>query len=282
MEIGIIKSYVKEKKYGFIQTEQKSVFFHLNDVVNGDRDKIRIGQAVKFDEIPSPKGNKAVDVAIADINELKFTFPKEPIILKDGHKLGGKYVVLDISDYKLFYSSRNPANWKNFFKDHLNRLGANAVIGLNIFQTTGEEPGTGNGTHYFTIHNYFGRVAKVGKISSIGIRASQTQKLNDAIDERKAEEVAYLAKKDKEFTKKRNIITAFIFALSLLISIFILMSPLTECFLYSIGIAVLACILIDYIQNLTLKEERIDDFLRLYEDKISIGEYKISKKEIRY
>ncbi len=155
MEIVIIKSYVKEKKYGFIQTEQKSVFFHLDDVVNGDRDKIRIGQAVKFDEIPSPKGNKA-------------------------------------------------------------------------------------------------------------------------------EDVAYLAKKDKEFTKKRNIITAFIFALSLLISIFILMSPLTECFLYSIGIAVLACILIDYIQNLTLNEELIDDFLRLYEEKISIGEYKISKKEIRY
>ena len=60
------------------------------------------------------------------------------------------------------------------------------------------------------------------------------------------------------------------------------MSPLTECFLYSIGIVVLACIMIDYIQNLTLNEERIDDFLRLYEEKISIGEYKISKKEIRY
>ncbi|MBE6424318.1 cold-shock protein [Succinivibrio dextrinosolvens] len=282
MEFGIVKSFVEDKGYGFIQAEHKSVFFHLNDVFNDDKDKIKIGQAVKFDEIPSPKGNKAVDVSIANIDDLKFTFPNEPIILKDGQKLGGEYVVLDISDYELFYSSRDPSGWRDIFKEHLKFLGANAVIGLNISQTTGEEPGTGNGTHLFTIHNYFGRVAKVGKISSMGIKSSQIQKLNDAIEDRKAEERAYLEQKDKEFTKKRNILTACIFVLSLLVTILVLMLPLLQCFMYSIGIAFLACIIINWLQTLSFSEKRIDDFLRKYEDKISIGGFKVSKREIRY
>ncbi|MBD3792339.1 MAG: hypothetical protein IE918_09410 [Campylobacterales bacterium] len=39
---------------------------------------------------------------------------------------------------------------------------------MEYYKTTGSEAGTGNGTHYYTIHNFRGRPANIGKRSLTG------------------------------------------------------------------------------------------------------------------
>lgn len=182
MKTGIIKSYVEEKGYGFIQTEDNSVYFKVEDLSYDCLDKIKIGQAVTFDEVPTPKGNKAVDVSIADKKELKYEFPEETIILRKHEKLKDGYVLLDNSNFEVFVNLRNPNNLEAFFTKYLSILGANAAIDVVLSKTTGEEPGTGQGIHCYTIHKFSGKIARVGKISSEGQSISELPDLNSQIE----------------------------------------------------------------------------------------------------
>ncbi|SFS31716.1 Cold shock protein, CspA family [Succinivibrio dextrinosolvens] len=221
MEFGIVKSFVADKGYGFIQTEQETVFFHLNDVLNEDKDKIKIGQAVKFDVIPTPKGNKATAVSIADKDELRFVIPTTPIFSFGNDKLPDGNIVLEDSNFEIFVEVRNPHDMESYFNHYLTEFGANAVINIRDEKYTGEERARGSsfsfnyrrGIHYFTIHKFIGKVAIVGKISSNGQKYSDIN-LKTIVAKKRINRIQFSKNQRIRIAKKLAISSPIFFLLS--------------------------------------------------------------------
>lgn len=66
MPSGTVKSYSAQKSFGFIESENgEPVFFHISKVAPDDRNSIKSGCIVSFDECPTPKGMAAEKVTIA-------------------------------------------------------------------------------------------------------------------------------------------------------------------------------------------------------------------------
>ena len=53
-------------------------------------------------------------------------------------------------------------------REHARHIGATAVLAVEYSKTRGHEPGSGHGTHYFTIHHFHGHPVVVGKPSVNG------------------------------------------------------------------------------------------------------------------
>ncbi len=59
MPSGTIKRIVREKGFGFIRSDNGEEFFFHRSSIEGDFDRLSEGQAVTFEEEPSPKGPRA-------------------------------------------------------------------------------------------------------------------------------------------------------------------------------------------------------------------------------
>ena len=64
MLTGIVKKFMAEKGFGFIQQDNggKDVFFHANDVADKGFEGLEEDMKVSFEMGDSPKGPKAVNV----------------------------------------------------------------------------------------------------------------------------------------------------------------------------------------------------------------------------
>jgi cold shock CspA family protein len=71
IKIGVIKTYLPEKKYGFIKGDDgKDYFFHQNAF----KDKKQIAMIseeayVSFDQKATPKGYRAVDITLKNASD---------------------------------------------------------------------------------------------------------------------------------------------------------------------------------------------------------------------
>lgn len=278
MKTGIVKSYVKEKGYGFIQAEHNSVFFHINDVTAKDKNKITVGSVVNYEESPNRKGNKAINVKIANQNNLTYGIPDGPFILKKGDKLRDGLVLLEISNYEIFFTLRNPSISKEMFAEKLRQIGANAVVDVTVTQGTGEEPGTGSGTHYFTVHHFTGRIATVGRISSFGKPIYEIPSVNDRLKEKEEE----LKIKQEAKLKKVNKICRYTSAAVLIISLAVTLIALNMTLEYGLGSSILFTIFVHYTLFINLYSTRDDTFnsIRVYDEFIKVGDYQIHKKKL--
>ena len=64
MPQGIIKK-LTDRRFGFIATDTGDVFFHMS-VLSGVRfDQLHEGDAVEFDAVPDPRGQRAESVRLA-------------------------------------------------------------------------------------------------------------------------------------------------------------------------------------------------------------------------
>lgn len=66
--MGIVVKLFREQGYGFLKTIDtgKDVYFHRNSVIENGYDRLEMGTAVRFVEVPGEEGPQASTVAIVD------------------------------------------------------------------------------------------------------------------------------------------------------------------------------------------------------------------------
>ena len=66
MHTGKIKKLVRERGFGFISdTDGSEVFFHKNNLVEGEFEALNENDELEFEVEKSPKGSSAVNVSLA-------------------------------------------------------------------------------------------------------------------------------------------------------------------------------------------------------------------------
>jgi cold shock CspA family protein len=167
---GTIKTYLPEKKYGFIKGDDgKDYFFHLSEFkVKDDVSRVCEEAVVDFDQQATPKGYRARSCKLVDPSDV-FTYvtPDECIASKSSGVRG--WEVMERGDWIVHGSSSDsPEAAKKNLIQRAETIGANGLIDVEYYKTTGSEPGTGKGTYYFTIHNFRGRPVILARRNSQG------------------------------------------------------------------------------------------------------------------
>lgn len=167
---GTIKSYLDDKGYGFIVGDDgRDYFFHASAFKNdGDRAEICDGLSVVFDGVPTPKGYRAKTIEFeSEPLDLKFEVPVQVQVSKGSTVRG--WQLLEESSWEFVISSRESIDdTREELCRRARQFGANALINYHYSRRTGSEPGTGKGTHHFTIHEMSARPANVAKRSHGG------------------------------------------------------------------------------------------------------------------
>jgi len=205
---GTIKTYLPEKKYGFIKGDDgKDYFFHESEF----RDKSHIGKIceeafVNFDQQATPKGYKAKNCSLINPSEvLTFVTPDEFITSRSNSVRGW-----DIIEYGHWIvhgtSSDSPDAAKRDVIDSATRIGANALINLEYYKTTGS-----SGNYNYTIHNFRGRPVTLAKKNSKGkYHSDELSGLNQRAEALKKK----LVEQTKASKRKRNIVWLVVAVLS--------------------------------------------------------------------
>lgn len=210
---GTIKTYLPEKKYGFIKGDDgKDYFFHENEF----RDKSHMGKLceeafVNFEQQATPKGYKAINCSLINPSDvLTFVTPDEFIASRSNDIRG--WDVIEHGNWIVHGTSRDsPDSAKKDVIDSATRIGANALINLEYYKTTGSEAGTGKGTYHYTIHNFRGRAVTLAKRNSKGnYRVEELSGLNQRAEALKKK----LVEQTKASKKKRNIVWLIMAVLS--------------------------------------------------------------------
>lgn len=154
---GTIKTYLPEKQYGFIKGDDgKDYFFHESQF----KDKTHIGKLceeaiVRFDQQATPKGYKAKNCSLVNTSEIQSYVVPDSFVTSRSDGVRG-WDIIEHSDWVVLGSS-------SYSPDSARQIGANALINLEYFKTTGSQAGTGNGTYHYTIHNFRGRAVTLAK-----------------------------------------------------------------------------------------------------------------------
>lgn len=213
---GTIRTYLPEKKYGFIKGDDgKDYFFHENEF----RDKSQVAQLceqafVDFDQAATPKGYKARNCSLIDPSRvLTYATPDEFVASRSNDVRG--WEIIERGNWIVHGTSRDsPDSARQQAITNATRVGANALVELEYYKTTGSEAGTGRGTHHFTIHNFRGRIVTLAKRTATGrYTADQLAGLNQRAESLKAE----LVDQTRASRRKRNLVWSALIVVSLLL-----------------------------------------------------------------
>ncbi|MDP2804989.1 MAG: cold shock domain-containing protein [Gallionellaceae bacterium] len=167
---GVIKTFLSDKKYGFIKGDDgKDYYFRADSFKNKAAiENICDGALVVFDTVASPKGYRAVGCSLVEQSGVTtYVTPSEFMFSKSNNLKG--WDIVERGDWIVCGTSRDsPDSAKSQMAYNARSLGANALLDVEYFKTTGSEQGTGQGTYQYTIHNYKGRIAMAAKKSLSG------------------------------------------------------------------------------------------------------------------
>jgi len=161
---GIIKTYLPEKKYGFIKGDDgKNYFFHENEFKKIASQCLCEDMYVSFDQKANPKGYKALNCSIIDPAEILTYILPEKFITSKSTEIRG-WEVMEKGNWVIHGSSaQSPEIAKRNIITRAKFLGANALLNFTYYKTEGS-----SGNYYYTIHNYAGRIISIAKKSPKG------------------------------------------------------------------------------------------------------------------
>jgi cold shock CspA family protein len=175
---GIIKTYFEDKQFGFIINEQEEeYFFHKSKIKSNKYNKIQKNMLVTFNDVETKKGLTAENVHIIDnknITQNKYILPDTIYTSRYDHIQ--KWKTIFKSNYIIHMTDKgNPNQLKQNMMQIASDIGANCILELTYNSEEGSEPGTGSGTHYFTVHHYSGKFAFIAKKSTKGKSINKNQ-----------------------------------------------------------------------------------------------------------
>jgi len=187
---GSVSHFLPSKGFGFIRGDDgRDYFAHQSDFT--DAQPPADGQRVRFDEDVTPKGYRAraissIGLATTDL----FVVPDG--ILQTRESEIRDWEVIEASPWRIHGSSReSPDHARADLIRKADLLGATGVVLIQYYKTRGSEAGTGNGTHYFTIHNFHAHPVIVARRHVSGHRRrSELAGLSTRIQQLKAQLVA--------------------------------------------------------------------------------------------
>lgn len=201
---GIIKSFVPEKKYGFIKGDDgKDYFFHLADFqAQLQKDKITDGAPVEFEPTANSKGYRAVNCSLVDLSDVSTYVVPDDFPTSKFDTLPG-WEIIEMGDWIVHgSSSESPNAAKMDLIDSALRVRANALVNVEYYKTTGSA-----GNYRYSIHNYRARIVKVARKSSQGEhRLEDLRDLNQKAAAEKQRLVELTNQSKKAIKKKKNII----------------------------------------------------------------------------
>jgi cold shock CspA family protein len=213
---GAIKTYLPEKGYGFIKGDDgKDYFFHISQFKDKNQaSQVCEGALVEFEQVATPKGYQAKQCRLlSEEGTSRYAVPDEMISSRSAGAKG--WEVIEKADWVVIGSSRNsPDDAKRDLLEGAQAVGANGVIHTEYFKTTGSEPGTGNGTYHFTIHNFQGQPVTFAKRSANGVYQKENLL---GLSERAEALKKSLSAKTKASKRKRNLIWLAIIVLSIVL-----------------------------------------------------------------
>jgi len=160
---GIIKTHLDQKQYGFIKGDDgKDYFFCYSSFDDTDKSKICEKLLVDFDPKATPKGYVATKIQVVGEGAVGYTSPDKFLCsVTDKFR---DFEILEFSKWMVMGSSRNPNEAKEDMINRAKMIGANALVKVEYFRSTGEETSdSGRGTHYFTIHSCRAIAVNIGK-----------------------------------------------------------------------------------------------------------------------
>jgi cold shock CspA family protein len=164
---GYVKTFIPEKGYGFIKgNDRKDYFFHQSDFKTHPKEReIFDGAKIDFEPKATPKGYRATQCIIISIGVIRDSFELPHDFIKSkSERVNSGLTIIEKTDWIIHGSARGaPEGAKLIAIERAQSIGANALLNLQYYTTTGSEPGTGKGTHHFTIHNYRGTPSVVAK-----------------------------------------------------------------------------------------------------------------------
>lgn len=158
---GVVRSFMPEKGFGFIQGEDgRDYFVHVKSVEGG---QLVDGQAVEFEGQPSPKGYRAQKVvpgALPPPPGLAYESPRRFIWTQDSAARGFDTIFILGSGWA---ESNNPNEARALLEKASTDLGGNAVLNVHL-EKYSQQQGCSN--YYITMHRFTGHYANVQKVVS--------------------------------------------------------------------------------------------------------------------
>lgn len=150
---GKVVSYVRNKKFGFVNGDDgESYFLHFSTLLNkADENKLIKGVVIEFDPTPSPKGLAAKKVKVPEV------FFKDQLVSfftsKNNQPKHGKVELRNTINTRFF---KDP----NKGREHITKLAKEA--GYNAILNLGFEKNTfADGNYNYTVHAFKGDFALV-------------------------------------------------------------------------------------------------------------------------
>lgn len=158
---GVVRSFMAEKGFGFIQGEDgRDYFVHVKSVEGGH---LVDGQAVEFEGQPSPKGYRALKVTPGELPPapgLAYESPRRFIWTQDPAARGFDTIFTLGSGWA---ESNNPNEARAMLERASAAVGGNAVLNVRL-EKYSQQQGCSN--YYMTMHRFTGHYANVQKIVS--------------------------------------------------------------------------------------------------------------------
>ena len=130
---GVIRSFVPEKRYGFIEGhDRKSYFFHVADLDRRARSTdVQEGLLVSFDPTPGPKGSRARRLRVEHEQARMWVPPREFIVSKeDAPRRGTVFFKAPPVEFRSEKGESIDAGKERLIA-YAKEIGANAVLGVH-------------------------------------------------------------------------------------------------------------------------------------------------------
>ena len=158
---GVVRSFMPEKGFGFIQGDDgRSYFVHIKNVEGGE---LFDGQAVVFEGQPGPKGYKALRVIPGEPPPPPghaYESPNRFIWTRDSAARGFETIFTLGSGWA---ESNNPNEARALLERASADRGGNAVLNVRLEKYSCSD---GCSNYYYTMHRFTGDYANVQKIVS--------------------------------------------------------------------------------------------------------------------